>query len=560
MVAGNIVIFSGLGNPVTGVRPGPAPQKVWENKEVGMYMNSPVMAAGMVWGLSHRNKGQFFGLDPTSGKTVWTSEGRQTENAAMLASGQTVFALTTESELSVYAASAKGLQHLRRYHVGRYADLGSSGRARQPRAGQRRELAHFVECRVVAFKYLSGTYYCDGTPLPAIAQEAGTPCYVYSAGDILSRYRAYDEAFGDLPHRVCYAVKRTPTRMCCACSRMRARGSTSFQAASCTASCKREAMRVKSSSPVSARLSKKFGYALAENIHIFNCESEPELAVIDAVAGRAGKRAKVAFRVNPDVDAATHPYISTGMSDHKFGIDIAEVEAVYARAMWLPNVNVEGVSCHIGSQILDANPLLDAVDKMIALVDRLRAGGVPIRHLDLGGGIGVPYRPADSAPEIPDVIGAIRSRVVGRDLHVSVEPGRSIAGEAGVLLTRLLYKKQTARKQFLVVDAAMNDLIRPALYKSHHEIVPVTKHDTREIVTVDVVGPVCETGDFLARDRDMDVVEPGELLAICTAGAYGFAQSSNYNSRVRAAEVLVTGDEWRVIRRRETYEDLVRGE
>ena len=228
--------------------------------------------------------------------------------------------------------------------------------------------------------------------------------------------------------------------------------------------------------------------------------------------------------------------------------------------MHLPNVLVEGVSCHIGSQILDTNPLLEAVDKMIALADRLRFSGVPIRHLDFGGGIGVPYRPADTAPEIPDMIGAIRKKVAGRDLVVSVEPGRSIVGESGVLLTRVLYKKHTARKQFLVVDAAMNDLIRPALYKSHHEIVPVRNGSDREVAMVDVVGPVCETGDFLAKDRDMPVVEPDELLAIRTAGAYGFAQSSNYNSRPRAAEVLVQDGSWRVIRSRETYEDLVRGE
>jgi diaminopimelate decarboxylase len=306
----------------------------------------------------------------------------------------------------------------------------------------------------------------------------------------------------------------------------------------------------------------EIAYALREDIHIFNCESEAELAVIDAVAGRAGKRARVAFRVNPDVDAATHPYISTGMSEHKFGIDIGDVEGVYARAVQLTNVLVEGVSCHIGSQILDANPLLEAVDKMIALVDRLRAAGVPIRHLDLGGGIGVPYKPAERAPDISDVIGSVCHKVAGRDLTVSVEPGRSIVGEAGVLLTRVLYKKQTARKQFVVVDAAMNDLIRPALYKSHHEIVPVRKHETaREIVTVDVVGPVCETGDFLARARDMELVDTGELLAVCTAGAYGFVQASNYNSRGRAAEVLVeNGGSWRVVRARESHADLIRGE
>jgi diaminopimelate decarboxylase len=397
-------------------------------------------------------------------------------------------------------------------------------------------------------------------PLDVIAQEVGTPCYVYSAADILGRYSAYDEAFGDLPHQVCYAVKANSNINVL---RMLADAGAGFDIVSGgelyrVLQAGGDAQKVVFSGV--GKTEEEIAFALSKDIHIFNCESEAELAVIDRVAGSAGKRPRVAFRVNPDVDAATHPYISTGMSEHKFGIDIAEVESVYSRAVQRSNVLVEGVSCHIGSQILDANPLLEAVDKMIALVDRLRADGVPIRHLDLGGGIGVPYRPADSAPEIPDIIDSIRRKVAGRDLHVSVEPGRSIVGEAGVLLTRVLYKKQTARKQFLVVDAAMNDLIRPALYKSHHEIVPVKKHDVRDIVMVDVVGPVCETGDFLARDRDMELVEAGELLAICTAGAYGFAQSSNYNSRGRAAEVLVDGDSWRVIRKRETYADLVRGE
>ena len=413
----------------------------------------------------------------------------------------------------------------------------------------------------MAYSYEAGALVCDGVGLEAVAAEAGTPCYVYSAADILHRYRAYDEAFGDLPHRVCYAVKANSNL---SVLRLLARAGAGFDIVSGG-----ELYRVlqaggDASTVVFSGVGKtedEIAYALREGIHIFNCESEAELAVIDAVAGRTGQRARVAFRVNPDVDAATHPYISTGMSEHKFGIDIGEVEGVYARALQMPNVAVEGVSCHIGSQILDANPLLEAVDKMIALVDRLRAAGVPIRHLDLGGGIGVPYKPAEQAPDIPDVIGSVCRKVAGRDLTVSVEPGRSIVGEAGVLLTRVLYKKQTARKQFVVVDAAMNDLIRPALYKSHHEIVPVRKRNTaREIVTVDVVGPVCETGDFLARGRDMEVVDAGELLAVCTAGAYGFVQASNYNSRGRAAEVLVEDGGWRVVRPRETYADLIRGE
>lgn len=412
----------------------------------------------------------------------------------------------------------------------------------------------------MAYSYVDGAYTCDGVSLNAIAEAAGTPCYVYSAADVLSRYQAYDDALGDLPHQVCYAVKANSNLNLL---RLLATVGAGFDIVSGG-----ELYRVLQAGGDPAKVvfsgvgktAEEIEYALSTGIHIFNCESEAELAAINDIAGTAGKRARIAFRVNPDVDAATHPYISTGMSEHKFGIDIADVEGVYTRAHQLPNVLVEGVSCHIGSQILDANPLLEAVDKMIALVDRLRGSGVPIRHLDLGGGIGVSYKPAETAPEIADVIGTVRKKVAGRNLTVSVEPGRSIVGQAGVLLTRVLYKKETARKQFLVVDAAMNDLIRPALYKSHHEIVPVHTHEVREVVTVDVVGPVCETGDFLARNREMGLVETGELLAICTAGAYGFVQSSNYNSRCRAVEVLVEGDTWRVIRKRETYQDLVRGE
>jgi diaminopimelate decarboxylase len=248
------------------------------------------------------------------------------------------------------------------------------------------------------------------------------------------------------------------------------------------------------------------------------------------------------------------------MSDHKFGIDISEAERVYAYANELPNIVIEGVSCHIGSQILDVEPLMQALEKMLVLVERLCSAGIPITHLDLGGGLGVPYRPSDEAPDIADVVEGIRRRVRGHDLEVMIEPGRSIVGEAGILLTRVLHRKRTARKEFVVVDAAMNDLIRPALYNSYHDIRPVIRRDDPELVTADVVGPVCETGDFLARAREMEAVEGGELLAVFTAGAYGFVQSSNYNSRPRAAEVLVEGGAWRVIRARETYSDLVHGE
>lgn len=272
-----------------------------------------------------------------------------------------------------------------------------------------------------------------------------------------------------------------------------------------------------------------------------------------------GTKAEFAVRVNPDVNAATHPYIATGLHDHKFGVDISEVEAVYDRARSLGNLTASGVSCHIGSQLLDTDPVLEAVDKVLALIERLRAAGHAIRHVDLGGGLGVAYKSADETPEIRAFIGKLKDKVRGHGLAVMVEPGRSIVGAAGVLLTRLLYRKRTPKKEFMIVDAAMNDLIRPALYQSHHEIMPLRKND-RPTVVADVVGPVCESGDFLARDREIADAAPGDFLAVHTAGAYGFVQASNYNSRPRPPEILVSGDRWSTIRIRETMEDLIRGE
>lgn len=401
--------------------------------------------------------------------------------------------------------------------------------------------------------------YCEDCSLTAIVEAAGTPCYVYSQAAILERFRAYDAAFEHVPHTICYAVKANSN---ISILRLLASEGSGFDIVSGG-----ELFRVLKAGGDPARIvfsgvgktAVEIEYGIRENIRCFNCESEEEVKLISRIASQTGATARIALRVNPDVDAATHPYISTGMSEHKFGIDSSEVEAVYARIATLPNIDVEGVSCHIGSQILDPGPLMEAVDKMLALTGRLRASGIAIRHLDLGGGLGVPYRPSDQAPRIGDVVHGIRQRVTGLDLHVSVEPGRSIIAEAGILLTLVLYRKQTARKQFIVVDAAMNDLIRPALYKSHHEILPLSRQP-RSTITADVVGPICETGDFLARDREMPAVCPGEYLAISTAGAYGFVQSSNYNSRRRAPEILVDGNTWKTVRARETFEDLIRGE
>jgi diaminopimelate decarboxylase len=299
--------------------------------------------------------------------------------------------------------------------------------------------------------------------------------------------------------------------------------------------------------------------ALDADIFAFNCESEPELALIDALAHRRGMHARVGIRVNPDVEADTHHYISTGKLAHKFGIDIAEAEALYERAAAHKNLLIEGVSCHIGSQLLDFTPVLEAVDRVLALIEKLRAKGFNIRNADLGGGLGVSYHADDIGPAIPKFVGGLLARLAGRNLHATIEPGRSIVGDAGVLLTRVLYRKKTGEKEFVIVDAAMNDLIRPALYQAYHGILPV-RRDNRPMMLADVVGPVCETGDFLARNREMPEALPGDLLAVCTAGAYGFAQASNYNARPKPVEILVENGAWRIIRPRETYEDLIRGE
>jgi diaminopimelate decarboxylase len=299
--------------------------------------------------------------------------------------------------------------------------------------------------------------------------------------------------------------------------------------------------------------------ALDAGIHSFNCESEPELALIDALAHRRGVKARVALRVNPDVEADTHVYISTGRLAHKFGVNIGEAPAMYERARRHKNLMLEGVSCHIGSQLMNTTPVFEAVDLVLALVEQLRAAGIPIRDVDFGGGLGVAYQPEDHAPAIGEFTRALCAKVQGRGLHVTIEPGRSIVASAGILLTRVLYRKTSGDKEFVIVDAAMNDLIRPALYGAHHEMLPVRQGGERTIVA-DVVGPVCETGDFLARAREMPEALPGDLIAICTAGAYGFVQASNYNSRPRSAEVMVEGSGSRIIRERETYDDLVRGE
>jgi len=407
--------------------------------------------------------------------------------------------------------------------------------------------------------YRDRALFLDEVPLADIASKTGTPCYVYSAQTILKNYRAYDEAFGAQPHTVCYAVKANGNL---AILSLLAKAGAGFDIVSGG-----ELFRVLKAGgdPQNivfsgvGKTAPEIDAALQAGIYVFNCESEPELELIDALAHRRGMQARVAMRVNPDVDAATHAYISTGRLAHKFGIDISGAEGVYERACHHENLLIEGVSCHIGSQLMNPAPVMEAVDRVLNLIDRLRVKGFDIRHADLGGGLAIAYKPEDSTPAISSFISQMCARLKDHGLHATIEPGRSIVGAAGVLLSRVLYRKTTGDKNFVVIDAAMNDLIRPALYSAYHEILPV-RETNAPMAKVDVVGPVCETGDFLAKDRELPEVMPGDTLAIRSAGAYGFVQSSNYNARPRAAEVLVEWDSWRIVRKRETYEDLVRGE
>ncbi|HUP03276.1 MAG TPA: diaminopimelate decarboxylase [Bryobacteraceae bacterium] len=409
------------------------------------------------------------------------------------------------------------------------------------------------------FSYSGNDLYCEQVALADVAAHAGTPSYVYSSETIRSNFQSYDEALGDLPHLVCYAVKANSSL---AVLSLLAKAGAGFDIVSGG-----ELYRVLQAGGDPAKVvfsgvgktAAEVEYALEKGIRGFNCESEAELALIDSLAARLGVKAGFSIRVNPDVDAITHPYISTGLSSHKFGIDIREAAAVYEGSRRYPNLMAEGVSCHIGSQMLDPSPILEALQKTLALAAGLRAQGHPIRRLDLGGGLGIAYREEEKTPAIRAYVESLRAELRHSGLEVAVEPGRSIVGAAGVLLTRVLYRKRNGEKEFVVVDAAMNDLIRPALYSAHHEILPVRRSPLPQMVA-DVVGPVCESGDFLARDRKMACAMPGDFLAVRDAGAYGFTLSSNYNSRPRAPEILVEGQHWRVIRKRETFEDLVKGE
>ncbi|MDG9759173.1 diaminopimelate decarboxylase [Pseudomonas sediminis] len=408
-----------------------------------------------------------------------------------------------------------------------------------------------------AFNYRDGELFAEGVALSALAQRFGTPTYVYSRAHIEGQYRAYADALAGMPHLVCFAVKANSN---IGVLNVLARLGAGFDIVSSG-----ELERVLAAGGEPSRIvfsgvgksRDDMRRALEVGVHCFNVESSVELERLQKVAAELGVKAPVSLRVNPDVDAGTHPYISTGLKENKFGIDIEQAEAVYARAAELPNLDVIGVDCHIGSQLTTLEPFLDALDRLLLLVDKLAARGITIKHLDLGGGLGVQYRD-EQPPLAGDYIAAVRKRLAGRDLSLVFEPGRFIVANAGVLLTQVEYLKHTEHKDFAIVDAAMNDLIRPALYQAWMDVSPVQPRDG-EARNYDLVGPICETGDFLAKDRQL-VLEEGDLLAVRSAGAYGFVMSSNYNTRGRAAEVLVDGEQAFEVRRRETVQELYAGE
>jgi diaminopimelate decarboxylase len=410
------------------------------------------------------------------------------------------------------------------------------------------------------FQYRKGKLSCENVDLQSVAFQYGTPTYVYSKSAIESRFREYTTALEGIRSHVCFAVKAN--------SNLTVLNTLVGMGAWFDIVSGGELYRVIRAGGFPAdvvfsgvgKTAREIRYALEREISSFNCESEFEIELISKIATDMGRRASIAIRVNPDVDAVTHPYISTGLREHKFGVDIDAAEQIYQRASQLPGIDVTGVSCHIGSQLLDVEPMLEAADKTLALVAKLRAQGLPIRHLDLGGGLGVSYRQGDDPMAVSELIDQLRPRLHNTDLTLMLEPGRSIVAEAGILLTRVLLVKKNGEKTFVIVDGGMNDLIRPALYQAYHEIVPVLEPATEESFTADIVGPVCESGDFFARGRSMPPLEPGALLAIRTAGAYGFVLASNYNSRPRACELMIDGTQVVVARQRESYEDLIRGE
>lgn len=409
------------------------------------------------------------------------------------------------------------------------------------------------------FEYREGSLYCEEVPVERIAEEVGTPFYLYSHATLVRHFQVFNEAFQGIPHIVCFAVKANANLAILNLFANMGGGADVVSGGELFRALRAGIPPERIVFAGVGKTRQEMVEALKSDILMFNVESSEELALLNQVAASLGTKARVALRINPDVDPKTHPSISTGLKKSKFGIDISQALEGYEAARRLPQIEIVGVHQHIGSQIVEVGPFVEALLRIANLIGLLRERGIRVRYLDVGGGLGITYK--DEAPPPP---GEFARALIGtvKDLGCTLilEPGRVIVGNAGILVTKVLYLKRTGVKNFLVVDAGMNDLIRPTLYGSYHGIIPVRRGDGRSTLTADVVGPICESGDFLAKDRILPEVRPGELLAVMSAGAYGFTMSSNYNARPRAPEVLVKGDRFLIIRERETYEDLIRGE
>lgn len=408
------------------------------------------------------------------------------------------------------------------------------------------------------FQYTDNRLHCEKVPVSEIAREVGTPFYLYSHATLCRHYRAFDSSFNEIKHITCFSVKSNSNL---AILRLFARQGSGADIVSGGELYRALKAGMEPEKIVYSGVGKKaedLEYALNSDILMFNVESTQEILRLNELAGRLGKKARIAIRVNPDVDPKTHPYISTGLKENKFGIDMAEAPGQYAMAANLENIRVYGLSCHIGSQLTEVRPFVDALRKLKDLIRRLEESGIQIDYLDVGGGLGITYD-REEPPDPGQYAGAIREELKESHITLILEPGRVIMGNAGILVTEVLYTKTTKEKIFFIVDAAMNDLMRPSLYNSYHSIQAVKKSGLKN-VKADIVGPVCESGDFFARDRDVESFEPGDLMAIMSAGAYGFSMSSNYNSRPRVCEVMVKEDRFYIIRHRESFEDLIKGE
>lgn len=410
-----------------------------------------------------------------------------------------------------------------------------------------------------AFRYKNGEFYAEEVPLSRIAESVGTPCYVYSYAALKDAFTSYRDAFSDVATLICYSVKANSNL---AILKSFADIGSGFDIVSLG-----ELIRVRKAGGDLSKVvfsgvgktAEEMTAALEAGILFFNVESVEELGLLNEVAIGLGKKAPVALRVNPDIDPKTHPYISTGFKKSKFGIEIGLAAEVYREAGVMKGIEVVAIDAHIGSQIFDLTPFTDSLKKLVALADDLSASGIKIEYIDIGGGLGISYTKEEKPPKPSDYASVIKSVLAGKPYKLVLEPGRSLIGNAGLLLTKVIYLKDGTAKKFVIVDAAMNDLIRPAFYDSYHEILTLRESGAPE-GPVDVVGPICESGDFLAKDRPFPAVGSGDLLAVLSAGAYGFVMSSNYNTRPRAPEVLVKGGSFTIVRKRETYEDLLKAE